>query len=484
MNMRNMRNMMNMMNFKYFMQNLSEKIVLYFSLAIFSAITLLNYIGIISFQNLIKFNNLYEVIILIIISMVLVLSATFLYKVKCNKLFPVYLFLFAFIIRLIWILSIDTQPISDFKIMYDGAMDIVNGNKDALLNNYYFNTWVYQLGYTMFLAILLKIFSGSLLALKIVNTIIICLIPVIIYLIINKLTLEKYARISSILYSIYISSIINSSVLTNQNLATLLFYLALYILIINIKHKWILVGITLGLGNIIRPEAPIILIAIFLFLIFRDFTDFRIIKKNILSFIGILFTFIIITKGASFLILKSGYTEYHLSNRDPLWKITCGLNPDTKGTYSHDDLVFLSQFEDRNEGHKTLITTRLDNPVSLLVTMASKTVPMWASNDTSISFAFSDNIDNTNLYNALLKLEKIQYIIIITFALLGVINMIREKSKFNYSFLFLIILIGYFLAHLILEVQPRYRYFAIPIFFIMAAYGFTKSKLTYKFLKE
>ena len=96
----------------------------------------------------------------------------------------------------------------------------------------------------MFLAILLKIFSGSLLALKIVNTIIICLIPVIIYLIINKLTLEKYARISSILYSIYISSIINSSVLTNQNLATLLFYLALYILIINIKHKWILVGIT------------------------------------------------------------------------------------------------------------------------------------------------------------------------------------------------------------------------------------------------
>lgn len=202
----------------------------------------------------------------------------------------------------------------------------------------------------MFLAILLKIFSGSLLALKIVNTIIICLIPVIIYLIINKLTLEKYARISSILYSIYISSIINSSVLTNQNLATLLFYLALYILIINIKHKWILVGITLGLGNIIRPEAPIILIAIFLFLIFINFADFEIIKKNILSFIGILFT----------------------------------------------------------------------------------------------------------LYN----------------------------DKFNYSFLFLIILIGYFLAHLILEVQPRYRYFAIPIFFIMAAYGFTKSKLTYKFLKE
>lgn len=142
----------------------------------------------------------------------------------------------------------------------------------------------------MFLAILLKIFSGSLLALKIVNTIIICLIPVIIYLIINKLTLEKYARISSILYSIYISSIINSSVLTNQNLATLLFYLALYILIINIKHKWILVGITLGLGNIIRPEAPIILIAIFLFLIFINFADFEIIKKNILSFIGILFT--------------------------------------------------------------------------------------------------------------------------------------------------------------------------------------------------
>ena len=69
----------------------------------------------------------------------------------------------------------------------------------------------------------------------------------------------------------------------------------------------------------------------------------------------------------------------------------------------------------RNEGHKTLLSARLNNPVSLLVTMASKTVPMWASNDTSISFAFSDNIDNTNLYNALL----------------GVINIIKEKDKFN-----------------------------------------------------
>ena len=133
------------MNFKNFIQNISEKIVLYFSLAIFSAITLLNYIGIISFQNLLKFNNFSEAVILIVISMTLTLGAIFLYKVKCNKLFPVYLFLFAFIIRLIWILSIDTQPISDFKIMYEGAMDIVNGNKDALLNNYYFNTWVYHL---------------------------------------------------------------------------------------------------------------------------------------------------------------------------------------------------------------------------------------------------------------------------------------------------------------------------------------------------
>ena len=462
------------MTFINFTKNISAKIVLFFSLAIFAFISLLNYVGIVSFQGLLKFSNISVFLMLIIISLLLVIPSILLYKVKKNNLFIFYLFLFTFAIRLIWVLTIDSQPISDFKVMYEGALDIINGDVNSLLNSYYFNTWVYQLGFTMYLSIILKLVFNSLLGLKIVNTIIMSFIPIIIYLITKKLIAEKHARIPAILYAIYVSSIINSSVLTNQNISTVLFYLGLYFLISDIKFKWILVGLTMGIGNIIRPEGSVILIAIFLFTIFKDITDIKKVKRNIFNFIGIVIIFFIVTECTSLLILKSGFTTYPLTNRDPLWKFTCGINPETNGTYSENDLIFLGQFEDRNEGHKILLTERLTNPVSLTKTVLLKNVPMWASNDTSISFAFTENVNKNNLYEALVKLEKIQYIFFITMAFLSIIYLRKSKYLFSDYYLFLIIFIGYFLAHLMIEVQPRYRYFAIPSILIISSYSFSK----------
>ena len=73
--------------------------------------------------------------------------------IKENK-FIVFLFLFSFIIRFITIIVVETPIISDFKMMYDASLELINGT-----SNYrefsYFLLWGYQMGHVIYQAILL-----------------------------------------------------------------------------------------------------------------------------------------------------------------------------------------------------------------------------------------------------------------------------------------------------------------------------------------
>lgn len=470
-----------------FLNKLSSNVVIYLSLIFTIGMVILNGIGLISFTNLFSFNSVYEIIGIILFLALMFLLTMYLPKIKDNKNFLIILFIVAFILRLIWIIWIPTEPTSDFKVMYDGATEIVNGNYNAILDSFYFNVWAYQLGFTGYLALLIKIFNGSLFMIKLVNVLITSCILIVIYFSAKKLCGEKPARIVSILYALYIGSIANTSVLTNQHLATLLFFIAIYLIIsdVNRIYKWLLIGLLIGFGDIIRPEGSIILIALLLFGVFKNITNLKEVAKSILEFVGILVIVVMISKIVSFGFVNSGISNYPLENRDPLWKFTCGLNPETKGTYSDADLVYLHNAEvsgkSRNEAHMELIKERLSNPPQLITTMAYKYVTMWAVNDTSLQFAFTDNVDKPEVYDFTLKLEKIQYILIIVLFMIGIINIIKRKEGFTNNHIYLIILLGYLLAHLLIEIQPRYRYFGLPIFFIIAAYCFSKPSRELRF---
>ena len=142
-----------------FLNKLSSNVVIYLSLIFTIGMVILNGIGLISFTNLFSFNSVYEIIGIILFLALMFLLTMYLPKIKDNKNFLIILFIVAFILRLIWIIWIPTEPTSDFKVMYDGATEIVNGNYNAILDSFYFNVWAYQLGFTGYLALLIKIFK-------------------------------------------------------------------------------------------------------------------------------------------------------------------------------------------------------------------------------------------------------------------------------------------------------------------------------------
>ena len=57
------------------------------------------------------------------------------------------------------------------------------------------------------------------------------------------------------------------------------------------------------------------------------------------------------------------------------------------------------------------------------------------------------------------------------------VNKLRSDSKEgSRARLLAVILIGFFLVYLLIEVQPRYRYELMPLLAVMSAAGFTKLK--------
>ncbi len=189
-------------------------------------------------------------------------------------------------------LNIQTPVETDFSMMYHSAIQAAKGDFSFAQNTYY-TSWVYQLGFTMYQAFIIKLFGEGTFLLKFLNIIYCTGTTLLIYKITSYIFNEWSGRIAGLLYAFYIPSIVLSSVLTNQHLAVFLFYLGFYLLItkgLSNKYTWIFIGAILALGDIMRPLGAIILIAITIYVFFTRYIrkikkrDFYFCKKNLVAF--------------------------------------------------------------------------------------------------------------------------------------------------------------------------------------------------------
>ena len=396
--------------------------------------------------------------------------------IKENK-FIIFLFLFSFIIRLGVILLVDTPIISDFKTMYDAALEIVNGT-DSYKSMSYFITWGYQMGHVLYQAFLLNIIN-SIFFLKIVNCIITSLTVVFVYLIGRKICSERSAKISSILYSIFLFPLLLNSVLTNQFLPVLLILIALYILLnINFKKKFVIssvvVGTLLGLSNIFRSETIVIVFSILLYFVFLFITKVDW-KKLIISFVIIFMGYYVVFNGTSLLLKVTNVSPSGLDILNSSWKFVLGFNYETSGMYSNDDAAIYAR---DSEAAKKEAINRITQFEKIPLHFLKKTKILWFNSDLSWSISVDD------VYYKVLNI--INQVWIILFNILAVCSAFRFiKFKFEKEHVLMcLILLVYFGVYLLIEVMPRYAYslqvFEAIIIGISLDYIFTKIKVLKK----
>lgn len=432
----------------------------------------------------ISFKNMF-----LLFLMFLCILCLFLRKIKIRN-FVVFLFIVSFIIRIIVVLLVETPIMSDFAVMYNTAVKILTGDMSYTVNSNYMNTWGYQMGHTMYLYFLLKIFN-SVTFLKLVNCFVTSLIPVLIYFISKEFSSEKSSKVISLIYCFFPFPLFLNSVLTNQHVPALLILISFYLVIgkkfshFNDIFKYFIVGFLLALANILRPEGIVFITSfIVYFVLMIRKSNFKVIVKR--CFV-LLLTYFLVFNSCSYFLKVTGYSRIGLENKNFLWKFVVGLNHETNGVYSSVDAEKYGSIGNDDEKLELIKTRIIDEVVDLPRLFLAKSTILWTRSDLSWSLYYLDgkkieklglSIDGSFVKDKLTNLN--QYFIYFSLILM-VIGIIPGKGKISDNKnLFVIVLLVFFAVYLLTEIMPRYAYTPQLFVFILASIGLDN---IFKYLK-
>jgi 4-amino-4-deoxy-L-arabinose transferase-like glycosyltransferase len=378
------------------------------------------------------------------------------------------------------IIIVRTPPISDFEVMLRAARLFAIGDY-SFKEFQYFLSFPYQTIFAVYQGLIIKIFGDSIFLLKIINCFFIASTNYLVY-IIGKIIFNEFAgRVAGVLHAVYIPIFFMAPVLTNQHIATLFYYIALYCIVKyqNSYKKWILAGLFIAIGNSLRPIGIVFIIAIFIMCIFNYYRQTE--EIHLKHFVVCLISYLIIFYSIWGLSIITGVTDNGLKNNNPYWKLVTGLNEKTSGRFSEEDAKILMLYnvpidEKLLSQEKELIKERLlISPTRILSLMVKKVRYMWGDFELGV-FTFPHLINKDirkagisfdYIYRQVQEFEKIFYTLLIGFVLYGLIKYYRPY-KTGYVYLLYYVLTIYTGVHFLIEISFRYKYVAMPLVFILA----------------
>lgn len=456
-------------------KNILSELFMYLTIIVFSIISLI---------FLVKNNVIISILAFIIVSFISL-------KLDIKK-FPIILFITSLLVRLMMIILFDFPQVSDFETLLNASNSFTKGDF-SFQNHPYFSMWGYQTGFVIYQGIILKIFN-SVFLLKLLNAVFSSGLCVLIYIFGKRFVSEKSAKMASLLYMIFPFSLYLNTVLANHHLSTFLMYIGIFFLLKKGKktRDYLLAGLLISIGNIIRPEGIIVITTVIIFEILNLKKDK---VKEVVKNVGIFLIIYLLVGGiSSFLVAKTGINEQGLKNNNPKWKFVLGFNHDSCGYYDASDEKYLNDEKKEIEVIKERV---LVNPLKMGKLMTCKVNKFWLQTSlSSKNDMYTDktyhvlgfDIKFTDIENIVVSFNAILYIITLFMCMIGVIFNRKKIIKDN-SLFFVIMMMVTFGVYLLIEIQPRYAYFIQVSVFILSTYGYDfildkiKNKFNIKKLK-
>ena len=393
-----------------------------------------------------------------------------------SKKYEVILFCLSFFAYLIWGVFARSPAVSDYEVLINGAKEVVNGTFSALSfdKTNYFYFYNFQVGFVMYLALIMKIFGSRLIVLKFFEAVAMSLSNVLICKIASITYDRKVGIIASLIYSFLLFNIAGSSIINNQHISTFIILLAI-LMFMKEKKKWYVgSGIMVALSTILRPSSIVFLLGFIVFKIWKMFLDkFQNWKEILVCLILLCISYVSVIKIFDYTVVKMSIVPNSaISANAKYFKFILGL--DGKGLYGiptknaeqtqvYFDLEKLNfDYDLYNEECKNKISELcLENFRGIFRRVMKKMVSFCGEYDNQIEFA-SGNIKDSIINDVIIYYGYIQYVSLLCFCLLVVIlkkSINKEKyNKEEYNELFKIIFVLFFCAHIFIEVQSRYRY--------------------------
>lgn len=403
------------------------------------------------------------------------------------------IFILSLTTKLIFVMLVNSKPESDFETIFQTAGMYADGtiNTFNVGPGGYYDIWAYQSVYTLYQALVLYLYH-SIDALKLLNVFFMAGSSVMIYKICSTIFSHKIAFVTACLYSLYPEMIFYSPLLSNQHLSTFFVLLGIYFLLKNNYISLVFSGIFLALADLMRPEIIIVLVAAFFCLIVGCVRyDRNNVVREFSKFSIVLFIYIIIHLLTSSVIKLSGVNQYGIDNRNPEWKFMVGLDKEHLGAWntSHVNILAMEDASERKKEIIDYVKATYKTPQDVASFVFDKQSFMWSS-PSPVYFTFNDGeLTRTvklfgkehymnDLVNIFISVDKIYYTFILGLFLISVadvfLSMIRGVQPSRELYFIMMVCLVNFMIYLLIEVQPRYKYFVMPFVFIVAAQSLTR----------
>lgn len=420
-------------------------------------------------------------------SILIGLFCYFLYKKKMkSKKIVIILLIIGFILRIVWVLSINSIPVSDYNGIYRTTHEILQGDFSQLRGIGYYARFPHLTIPLLFASLMRLIFPINLyIAVKIVNCIFSSLGILFIYLLVKEIfKKDMYGLVGAFFMALYPPVILYTAVYCNENQAIPFYILGIYLFLkyINKDKKYIGVfgaGVALSVGNLFRMVGSIVVVAFILYIIVGVSLTFKErLKKGIIVILGFIIPLAIISFG-----LKAiNFTEQHIwdGSEPKITNILKGTNIEGGGGWTHEDAMIpeIYNFDKSKieEVCKEIILNRFkeSSPKELLDFYYKKYTGIWSNGEFSGAYWAEHSLNDSEMIVRISQngiwYIRLFYLILIAFTFLGLFN--KESFKENMGInLIYFIFCGYGIMFLITERQDRYTFIMCWIFIILAMNG-------------
>lgn len=411
----------------------------------------------------------------------------------------------------VWVIkAMPMTPQSDYKTYYEIAQMLNRGTLLEEGKGYcdYVAIFPHVLGYSAVLAGLFRIFGESVFVGQMFNITLAVATCLICWHITRMLTGRIAALIALVIIAFWPSMILYNNFLAAEYLFSFLLFLCVWLMVILVTRftpdspeQWkgvllhALLGILLACTSAIRPMALLLLISICICLAPSRMdgpilprndipVSNRFMQRGWVRALVVLLCYLVvsafITKCVAFTVdrdLASGSASMG-------YNLLVGLNEEAYGGWNPDDAAYLydvldstGSAEQAQIACRDLALQRLGGGFRMLSNLfMRKYTVLWGNDDYGITWniILLDEIGTLtheleSILYSLQDFNNIWYLVVVFFAGLGGIYLI--KSRGSWSYLLVLLFCGTVAMHLLVENQNRYHFHCLYVFAILAAQG-------------
>ena len=376
-------------------------------------------------------------------------------------------FLFSNVIFVTVLFTYDTQPASDWKIVWDAALKMANGSfTDGTKLGSYMHEIPYQLGLAYFESILIRIFGSSYWVLKILNLILLNLITWSTFHFSKRKASEEVANYAYVAACLFLCYLMTVGQFTNHQIGFVFLYLSLY-LYEKGKFSLCCLGGMMAAGlNFVRPMGIMVVATIFVYAIYL-LTQRARRMPAIVNLLGFYISYKLVLLLLDLLLLNLNYTDEYMSRstRNLYHKITYTTYEskidDRIAEYNYDyeayDDAYRAEIIDMVMNHPQVIAKNVANKMVRYLGLFDYLFEMTYDHDESIWQKYP--------IKAIYSTQWFQYISFLCIALYGYIR--SKPCKID---IYQIFFVGNTFVYLFVEAFSTYRF--VNYFYILYLVGY------------